>query len=125
VTHNFEAFVREELPARESPAYPPVVRLTRIVLSALQEGVAVDLASAAVNWLQRVVLTKKLQGITLIGPAPCPIDRIKKRWRWHVVIKAADPTELSRLLPYFAQRFPIPSKAQARASIDRDPVTLL
>lgn len=125
VTHNFEAFVGEELPARESPAYPPVVRLTRIVLSALQEGVTVDLATAAVDWLQRVIESNALRSITLIGPAPCPIDRIKKRWRWHVVIKAADANELSRLLPYFAQRFPIPSKAEARASIDRDPVTLL
>ncbi|MEW5917100.1 MAG: primosomal protein N' [Gemmatimonadota bacterium] len=124
-THDFEAFVREELPGRESPAYPPVVRLTRIVLSALKEDVAADLATATVDWLHRVIQSKNLRSVTLIGPAPCPIDRIKKRWRWHVVIKAADATELSRLLPYFAQRFPIPAKAQARASIDRDPVTLL
>jgi primosomal protein N' (replication factor Y) len=125
VAHDFAAFVREELPARESPPYPPSVRLTRIVLSATQERVAADLAIAAVDWLKRLADARGLGTITCLGPAPCPIERIKKRWRWHVVIKATDPGELSRLLTYFTQRFPIPSKAQARASIDRDPVTLL
>jgi primosomal protein N' (replication factor Y) len=125
VAHDFEAFVREELPARESPPYPPTLRLTRIVLSATGEQVAADLAIAAVDWLKRLTESRKLATITFMGPAPCPVERIKKRWRWHVVIKATDPSELTRLLTYFAQRFPIPSRAQARASIDRDPVTLL
>ena len=24
----------------------------------------------------------------IIGPAPCPVERIKNRWRWHVLLKA-------------------------------------
>ncbi|MGQ0642360.1 MAG: replication restart helicase PriA [Gemmatimonadaceae bacterium] len=125
VAHDFEAFVAEELPGRRTPAYPPVVRLTRIVLSATDEVVAADLAIAAVDWLKRLAEAKQIGTISFMGPAPCPIERIKQRWRWHVVIKSSDTSELTRLLTYFAQRFPIPSKAQARASIDRDPVTLL
>ncbi len=125
VTHDFVAFAREELPARSSPAYPPSVRLTRIVLSAEEESVAADLAAAAVDWLRRLAESKQLGTITLVGPAPCPVERIKRRWRWHVVIKGSDPREVSRLLTYFAQRFPVPARSRARASIDRDPVTLL
>ncbi|MGH7714172.1 MAG: replication restart helicase PriA, partial [Gemmatimonadaceae bacterium] len=125
VGHDFEAFVREELPGRQSPAYPPAVRLTRIVLSATDEAVAADLALAAVDWLRRLADSKKLGSVAFVGPAPCPIERIKQRWRWHVVIKAGDSNELSRLLTYFAQRFPVPARAQARASIDRDPVSIL
>jgi len=125
VAHDFAAFVAEELPGRQTPAYPPFVRLTRIVLSATEEVVAADLAIAAVDWLKRLAESKRLETVSFMGPAPCPIERIKTRWRWHVVIKATDANELSRLLTYFAQRFPIPTKAQARASIDRDPVTLL
>ncbi|HJU72901.1 MAG TPA: primosomal protein N' [Gemmatimonadaceae bacterium] len=125
VAHDFEAFVREELPGRESPVYPPMVRLTRIVLSAIEEVTAADLAIAAVDWLRRVMQSKHLSGISFVGPAPCPIEKIKLRWRWHVVIKADDAGQLTRLLTYFSQRFPVPSKAEARASIDRDPVTML
>ena len=125
VKHDSVAFAREELPARDSPAYPPSVRLTRIVLSATTEAAAADLAIAAVDWLRRLTEARELRTITLVGPAPCPVERIKQRWRWHVVIKATDASELSRLLTYFATRFPVPAKAQSRVSIDRDPVTLL
>ncbi len=125
VHHDSVAFASEELPARESPAYPPSVRLTRIVLSATTEPAAAELAIAAVDWLRRLAEAKALRTITFVGPAPCPVERIKRRWRWHVVIKATDASELSRLLTYFAQRFPVPAKAQSRVSIDRDPVTLL
>jgi primosomal protein N' (replication factor Y) len=125
VKHDSVAFANEELPARESPAYPPSVRLTRIVLSATTEPAAAELAIDTVDWLRRLAEAKKLATITLVGPAPCPVERIKRRWRWHVVIKATDASELSRLLTYFATRFPVPAKAQARVSIDRDPVTLL
>lgn len=125
VVHDFVAFANEELPARVSPPYPPTVRLTRIVLSALDESAAADLAIAAADWLRRLAQSKQLGTIILVGPAPCPVERIKRRWRWHVVIKAGDASELSRLLTYFAQRFPVPSRLQSRASIDRDPVTLL
>ncbi len=125
VNHDSIAFANEELPARESPAYPPSIRLTRIVLSATTEPAAAELAIAAVDWLRRLAEAKELRTITLVGPAPCPVERIKRRWRWHVVIKATDASELSRLLTYFAQRFAVPAKAQSRVSIDRDPVTLL
>ena len=47
VTHDFEAFVREELPARESPAYPPTVRLANVVISGTNEQATADLALAA------------------------------------------------------------------------------
>jgi primosomal protein N' (replication factor Y) (superfamily II helicase) len=125
LTHDFLAFAREELPARESPAYPPYIRLTRVLLSATGEHAAADLAEQANDWLRRVAQRRELRGLVFLGPAPCPVERIKRRWRWHIVIKGSDPSELSRLLTYFSQRFPVPARDGGRASIDRDPVTLL
>jgi hypothetical protein len=53
------------------------------------------------------------------------VDRIKRRWRWHLLLKASNPNELTRVARYFAERFPIPKSADLRATIDRDPVALL
>ena len=61
----------------------------------------------------------------LLGPAPCPIERIKQRWRWHFLLKAEHPAELTRVLRYFAERFPVPKTGGMRLAIDRDPVALL
>jgi primosomal protein N' len=54
------------------------------------------------------------------------VERIKNRWRWHVLIKADHPTDLTRLGKYFVQRFPTPKDAtKLRITFDRDPVALL
>jgi primosomal protein N' (replication factor Y) len=129
VRHDYHAFVRVELLTRESPPYPPAVRLANIVCSGLEEGPTAALAIAAAEWLQRLIAGRSIQGIALVGPAPCPIDRIKRRWRWHVLLKSRHPAALTRVARYFVQRFEIPREipraAQVRIALDRDPVSLL
>ena len=41
--------------------------------------------------------------ITVLGPAPCPLSRIKERWRWHVLLKGPSPA-LGRVVRYGARR---------------------
>jgi primosomal protein N' (replication factor Y) len=53
------------------------------------------------------------------------VDRIKNRWRWHLLLKAGSAGELTKLARYFAERFPVPKTADLRVTIDRDPVALL
>jgi primosomal protein N' len=53
------------------------------------------------------------------------VERIKNRWRWHVLIKAEQPRELTRLSRYFLERFPVPKDNAMRVTLDRDPVALL
>ncbi len=61
--------------------------------------------------------------MTLLGPAPCPLARIKDRWRWHVLLKG--PSEaLGRIVRYAATRL-LPRAGDVRVVIDRDPVSLL
>ncbi len=38
VKHDYAGFVREELTARESPAYPPTIRLANVVFSGTTES---------------------------------------------------------------------------------------
>jgi primosomal protein N' (replication factor Y) len=66
-----------------------------------------------------------LPGIQVIGPAPCPVERIKNRWRWHVVLKSRNAGALTRLARYFVRRFPVPARDGLRVAFDRDPVALL
>jgi primosomal protein N' (replication factor Y) len=61
----------------------------------------------------------------VVGPAPCPVERIKQRWRWHFLVRAEQPAALTRALRYFAERFAVPKRDGLRVAIDRDPVALL
>ena len=63
--------------------------------------------------------------IAVIGPAKCPIERIKNRWRWHLMLKSDQPAQLSRVARWVAQRLPVPSQGDLRVVVDRDPISLL
>jgi primosomal protein N' (replication factor Y) len=124
VQHDFHRFVGEELPARAEPPYPPTLRIANLVVSGLDERAVAACAQAAADWLL-ARLASLGDAVALIGPAPCPIERIKGRWRWHLVFKAARPSPLTQLMRAFLTRFDLPSAHDMRVTFDRDPVALL
>jgi primosomal protein N' (replication factor Y) (superfamily II helicase) len=125
VTHDYMSFVSEELSGRIQPAYPPNNRLANIVFSGSVESGVADLAITGAAWLRRLVRARESVGLTVIGPAPCAVERIKTRWRWHVLLKSEHPHELTRVGRYFLERFAVPAREGLRVTFDRDPVTLL
>ncbi|HMI45808.1 MAG TPA: primosomal protein N' [Gemmatimonadaceae bacterium] len=125
VSHDYVSFVRDEMEGRVDPPYPPNVRLANIVFSGLVEDSTAKLAIHAGEWLRELIATRAGDEVIVVGPAPCPIERIKSRWRWHVLLKTAHPGELTRVGRYFMERFEVPSTAQLRVTLDRDPVALL
>ena len=126
VAHDFHAFVQEELAARVRPPYPPTVRLANVIFSATTENAAEALAQRAAAWLRRLLDRRPGRGLTLIGPAPCPVERVKNRWRWHLLLKAEQSGELTRVARYLLERFEVPKDATLqRLILDRDPVALL
>ena len=124
IEHDYLRFVGEELPARESPPYPPTLRLANLVISGLDEVAVAECAQQATEWIGSR-LDALGDAVTLVGPAPCPIERIKGRWRWHVVLKATRPAALTHLARAFLSRFELPSAHEMRVTFDRDPVALL
>ncbi|HEX4681982.1 MAG TPA: primosomal protein N', partial [Gemmatimonadaceae bacterium] len=88
VAHDYHRFVRLELDGRVTPSYPPNVRLANVVFSGKTEAGTASLATSATTWLHGLLRKRPMPGITIVGPAPCPVERIKNRWRWHVLIKA-------------------------------------
>ena len=81
-THDYEAFVRTELPIREALLYPPFGSIVRIVVRSVD-------AAAAERWAGNVAdrlrgAAADVPGIRVLGPAPAPIARLRDRFRWHV-----------------------------------------
>jgi len=118
--HSVSQFAAVEIPLRAPPhpAYPPQVGLARFVASDESATRAQEAAEGVAAWLRRVS-AERLQGaLSVLGPAPCPIARLKGRWRWHVLVKAAEPRAIGRVVRALG--------ARARGVVvDRDPVSLL
>jgi primosomal protein N' (replication factor Y) len=123
LTHDYATFVREELEGRMTPPYPPNLRLANIVFSGTEARATADLATRGADWLRDLLEAQALDGMSMIGPAPAPIERIKTRWRWHVLLKSRNPGDLTRVGRYFMERFKVPPAL--RVTFDRDPVALL
>ena len=124
--HDFLGFAGKELEARREPLYPPLCRLVNVVVTGLDERATQEAAEAGARWIEGLSRTRELVGLELIGPAPCPIDRIRRRWRWHVLLRSRRSALLGKVARYFAQRFSLSAgKDDLRIAIDRDPVALL
>jgi primosomal protein N' (replication factor Y) len=119
--HDTNGFAAAELDLRRSPAYPPFVSLVNLVVSSAEEVATADAAEAVAAWCVRLVQARDLP-VVVLGPAPCPLARLKDRWRWHVMLKGPSRA-IGQVVRYAARRLPKPGKV--RVVIDRDPVTLL
>jgi primosomal protein N' (replication factor Y) len=119
--HDTEGFLAQEAEARRSPPYPPETSLLNVVVSAEQEAKATEEAVGVAEWLEKLIASQGLP-LVLLGPAPCPLTRIKARWRWHVLVKGP-VDEIGRVVRYAAPR--LEGRGTARVVLDRDPVSLL
>jgi len=118
--HSVSQFAAVEVPLRAAPhpAYPPHVGLARFVASDPVAARAQEVAEGVAAWLRRANAERLHEALSVLGPAPCPIARLKGRWRWHVLVKAAEPRAIGRVVRALGVR--------ARGVVvDRDPVSLL
>ena len=119
--HDYEAFYRRETPDRAALGYPPARRLANVVASG-PEAPAVE---AAIERVAEHVRAEAAEGLALVGPAPCPLERLRGRWRHHVLLKAESSAALERTLWDLARREDELAAGGARLEIDRDPMSLL
>src|SRR5207245_10809106 len=85
--HSVAQFAAAELPLRTppQPPYPPRTGLVRFVIATDDHARTAELAEKVAAWLRRAA-RERLDGmLTVLGPAPCPLMRLKGKWRWHVL----------------------------------------
>ncbi len=123
--HDFERFAERELAARRSPLYPPHVALVNVLVSSNQETGTANAALEVGDWLRGLIAARAPGGVDVIGPAPAPLARIQKRWRWHLLLRGHDAQQLGQVMRYAAERAPHTGRGPVRVVFDRDPVSLL
>ena len=116
-------FLRDELPKRKALRYPPYVRLanvlvwgpdeeaTRTCAERLREEIAARVGDYATgNW-------------QVLSASPCVFAKLKKTYRWHILVKAPLEADISTvLLPLFRAR---KTDKSVNVAIDIDPNDLL
>jgi primosomal protein N' (replication factor Y) len=123
--HDFDRFAAHELRYRKRLGYPPFARMVNIRI----EGKGGEKVQAYAEGVAHYLLAN-VQGEgeppVVLGPAPAPIERVKDRERWQILLKGKDRRTLLTLVrraqeALFAQR----QERELRVIIDVDPYSML
>jgi len=92
--HDFHAFVEREMKYRRWMHYPPFNALANVLIQSQHLEEAAGWASTLGQWFQQTQLT----GVRVLGPATAPISKIKRIYRFHLVMKAEKRQLLAKTL---------------------------
>jgi primosomal protein N' (replication factor Y) (superfamily II helicase) len=92
--HDYTAFFNEEIGLRREEAYPPFVRLARLVYSHTNPDYGERQATRMAQQLRQTVAQRGLPGVEVLGPAPPHIPKWHGRTRWQITVRSPNPNEL-------------------------------
>lgn len=121
VVQDFPGFYEEEMAWRQALHYPPYIRILRVVVSALDEKFAWELAKSVFFSIDES-LDSSDDVPEILGPAPCPLARVRKRYRFQIIVKSANILLLSSIGRYIINR---ERTAGGRIEIEVDPLVTM
>jgi primosomal protein N' (replication factor Y) (superfamily II helicase) len=117
---DYETFFEREILYRRALRYPPLAALVQIIVADAREGQAWRTAHEVA-----AALASEAGGrITLAGPGPAPIERLRGQFRMQILVRSAGRRRLVEMVD--ATLAPFEGKAVRRTiHVDVDPVSLL
>jgi primosomal protein N' (replication factor Y) (superfamily II helicase) len=82
--HDYTGFAARELYFRRAMRYPPFSVLANVIVQSERLEEVLDWSARLGRWLQQ----RKLEGVRVLGPAAAPNSRLKRIYRYHLVLKA-------------------------------------
>ena len=100
-SQDYEAFYSHEIALRRQLFYPPYSHVFSVMFVGEIEK---DVINGLFNLLTVMKALDRKSQFELLGPAPAQISRIKSRYRWKLIVKAADEDKLKNFVLYCMDR---------------------
>jgi primosomal protein N' (replication factor Y) len=120
-TQRFEDFYKRESRYRQAMFYPPFTALAGIMVTDRDPSRAAATAREVSEFLDSI----RTNAIRILGPAPAPLERIKKLHRYQLLIKSSSRSTLHGVVGRLQAHLEEKKVAAPRVTIDIDPVSLL
>lgn len=114
-----EAFYNYELEMRKILGFPPFSRLVRLVFRSPNQKIAEKFAYDAAEILK----TKCTKNTDIIGPAECPILKISQNYRYQIILRGTNISEMQFAVADLMYNYTHP--ASVYIEYDIDPVSML
>ncbi|MBU3180417.1 primosomal protein N' [Clostridium psychrophilum] len=85
--NDYDSFYKDEIMMRRAMDYPPFTSILSITMSSENENLLIKSIQSVGQDLKYKI--KDNDKITLLGPCPCGISKIKNFYRWQIIIKGS------------------------------------
>ncbi len=119
--HDFHRFAELELEGRRSVLYPPFGRMALLLFKGKHEHDVARTAGLCAETLRAMALPH----VDVMGPVEAPLARIRRSFRWQVVLKTPSSRHLNVLARRAVREYGRNRRAAVTLDVDIDPVSML
>ena len=120
--HDYESFAEQELKMRRRLRYPPFGRMARFICRGPKLRPIENYMKNLVERL-KFIIRQRADGSQVLGPSPAPVAKIRRRHRYHALLKCPNSAVVHTILEEVDQHLDGPSGA--RVFVDVDPLSML
>ena len=121
-SHDYLGFAEGELPSRKEFGYPPFGLLARIVIRSESQEKAKQFSEHIADVIQQVA--EELENeIVILGPAPAPVEKLRGKYRFHILIRGGPDCHLQPVIQRASAR--IQTSENVQWIVDIDPMDML
>ena len=127
-TQDFFKFYGNEIAFRESLGYPPFSRMVQIKISAPDRNQAKKSAVLTGEFLSNSIINNQsvYNSISVLGPIEAAIPKMANRYRWQILLKSANPSQLHNLASALVDETNKSlKKNDVRITVDIDPYYMM
>ena len=117
-------FYNTEISLRKQLKYPPFCDIILIGFTSVIEQEVVKVAGRIHEYLKNRVLKENI-GIILYRALPSPIDKIKNKYRWRILIKCKFGEEITDLIYDVLEEFQKMKSKSTKITIDLNPNNMM
>ena len=99
VDHDYHGFFAEELGVRQALGFPPFTRMVGVMVAAPDDATAKRGATRCAEAIRAGLEREGAGDVSLLGPSPAFIHRLRGEYRWSLTIKGPDLGPVMPLLP--------------------------
>lgn len=92
--HDFEGFYEKELRFRDWMHYPPYSSLANVMVRSAKLDETLHWSGVLGRWFEK----NRHEGVRVLGPAAAPIERLKRDYRYHFILKSPSRQKLNGVL---------------------------
>ena len=123
---NYDMFFNSEIKIRKQLKYPPFCDIIMIGVTGSKEDDVQKTANNIFEYIKEKFDKINTENINIIKPLPAPIDKIKNRYRWRIIIKVEITDQIIEILNEVLSEFYNKNKnSKSRVIVDINPMNMM